>query len=193
MAKRKRPSKVLQSTAYHEAGHAVVRWYGKLKRPKYATIIEGEDYLGAVAGLDVPSGFDPDTKFSGRTQLILERRIRTFLAGSVAQKKFNPSGFRKYNAADDEDKAHKNVLWLSGNYETASAYMKLLRLQTRDILNKGWIWKCVEAVAEALLDKKKLSGEETWQIINATITQQQEGGPDRDKAQKESEGRPPGR
>ena len=162
-----RPSKALQSVAYHEAGHVVVRWHGRLKMPKYVTIIPDEEFLGHVFGPSFPGSFDfGETQWSGRTQLQLEGGIRSIWGGPLAQKKFNPRGFRHYHAAKDYKQIVDLAFNLSGSDdETASAYIKLLELQTRNLLNQGWIWQCVEAVAGALLEQEKLSGKQVREII----------------------------
>jgi len=159
-----RPSRALQSTAHHEAGHVVVRWHYRLRTPKYVTIIPTEESQGHVFGPALPNKFNLDGG-SGRTQLLLERRIRSILAGPLAQKKFYPRGFRRYHAASDYDEAFKLALRLGGDEEGATAQLKLLELQTRNILNLDWIWRCVEAVAGALLVQEKLSGKQAIEII----------------------------
>ena len=165
-----RLSKTLQSVAYHEAGHVVVRWHGRLRMPKYVTIIPNEEYLGHVFGPKFPSSFDfGETQWSGRTQLQLERGIRSVLGGPLAQKKFHPRGFRHDYAAEDYRQIVDLAIMLSGSDEIASAYIKLLELQTRNLLNQDWIWQCVEAVAGALLEQEKLSGKQVKEIILGAI------------------------
>ena len=144
-----KPSKRLQSIAYHEAGHVVVSWHFRLRTPKYVTIIPTEESLGHMFGPTLPNKFNFDGG-SGRTQLLLEREIRSILAGPIAQKKFYPRGLGMYHAASDYDNAFKLALLLGGDGEGATAQLKLLELQTRNLLNQGWNWQCVEAVAGAL-------------------------------------------
>lgn len=165
-----KPSKALQSVAYHEAGHVVVRWHCRLRMPKYVTIIPNEEYLGHVFGPKFPGSFDfGETHWSGRIQLQLERGIRSIWGGPLAQKKFHPRGFRHAHAAEDYSQMVDLALALGGDGETASAYMKLLELQTRNLLNQGHIWQYVEAVAEALIEQEKISGKQVNEIILNTV------------------------
>lgn len=165
-----KPTKALQAIAYHEAGHAVVRWHYRLRMPKYVTIIPDEDSLGHIFGHKFPGKFDfGETEWSGQTQLLLERRIRSIFAGPLAQKKFHPRGFRHAHAAGDYDQIADLGLRLGGDDETASAHIKLLELQTRNLLNTPQIWLFIEAVAEALLEQKKLSGKQVREVIRKAL------------------------
>ena len=167
--KEKRPSKRLQSTAYHEAGHAVVRNYYDLKQPTRVSIEPDEYSSGRVLGSPLPKGLDPfdPLDWTGQKRLKLESVIKSVLAGSIAQRKFNPRGYRKYHDADDFKKVYAILLHLEGDNEIVSAYYKLLELQTIKLLEQPIIWKKVEAVAQALLQKKEISG----RIIRRIITE----------------------
>ena len=163
----KRVSKKLPSVAYHEAGHAVVRQYQGLRRPRYVTIIPDEYNFGHVSGSAFPSGFNPDIqRFNGRTQLLLEREIRVLYAGSLAERKFNPHGYRHFYAAGDYRKIADYVYWLAEEQKIVDVYLELLKMQTDSILDLDNVWSCIEAVAAALLEKKKLKGKEVWEIIH---------------------------
>lgn len=58
---------------------------------------------------------------------------------------------------------------LHGWTERARAYLKLLRLRTEYLIAER-NWDCVEAVAEALLDRKALSANDVINIMQSTIS-----------------------
>ena len=158
----RKAEKAIQATAYHEAGHAVVRWHEQLGPPEYATIIPEGDVLGRVKGESLPKDYEPDID-SMDDREPLEKVIREFLAGSIAQKRFDPEGFDKDHAGNDWDQAVNLALYLGGDQEKTEALLHQLETQAKDILDR--LWHCVVAVSEALLEQKKLSGDEVWEII----------------------------
>lgn len=85
------------------------------------------------------------------------------LAGSIAQRRINPRGFRHDHSRSDYEGA-EHVLWhLVGSEEEFDAYFQLLEIQTKNILNL--LWEQVERVAEALLESKTLSEEELERLL----------------------------
>lgn len=158
----RKAEKALQATAYHEAGHVVIRWHEQLGPPEVATIIPEGDVLGRVKGEGLPKGYEPYEDSMDDPEPI-EKEIRELLAGPIAQKRFDPEGFDKDHAGSDWDMAVKWALHLGGDQETTEALLHQLETQAKDILDR--LWDCVVAVADALLEHKELSGDEVWEII----------------------------
>ncbi len=84
---------------------------------------------------------------SMRARIRVEKLIRVCLGGPIAQRKFNPSGWRKHHGASDFDEAADLALHLEGTGERASALLRLLELQTQDLIEVHW--SRVAAVAGA--------------------------------------------
>jgi hypothetical protein len=160
-------SKALQSAAYHEAGHAVLAWHGRITIT--SIWIHTEHSGGQIKHTNPLYGIDLDWDGSTRARVRLEKAIKFSLAGELAQKKFNPRSFRRYHSAGDRESAIKYTLLLGGTQQIAEAYLNLLRLQAEAILDR--YWHCVEALAEELLNqptkykKKTLSGKRSRRVI----------------------------
>jgi hypothetical protein len=80
-------SKALWSTAYHEAGHAVVGWrLGIGLRKKGVTIVPDEamGYLGCCAPRRIIAR-DIEWNDSGRNRMRVEKKVQCLLAGEIAR------------------------------------------------------------------------------------------------------------
>ena len=75
-----------EATAYHEAGHAVVRYLLAFE-PKSVTISTTSNTQRATKYGDPLHGIKLDTDGSGRARLRLEKAIRISYAGPLAEKK----------------------------------------------------------------------------------------------------------
>lgn len=160
-----RPSRALQSVAHHEAGHAVVNWKEGVPVTS-VSIIPKEDSVGHIISRHILHEINVEWDDSPQTRSLVESRIRICLAGPIAQKMFNPHGFRKHHAEHDWKEATNLVLYLGGDEETTNACIQQLKNQTHDIIDRHW--DRVEAIAEALIEQKKLSGAQVKEIIERT-------------------------
>jgi hypothetical protein len=160
---RKRSRRSIETTAYHEAGHAVASFYLQ-KNFRYATIIPGDGYGGMV------KSYSPRfiKYFEGwsfeRQRTFAERQIISSIAGYTAQRKFCPQSIRRYQASSDEE--HQNNCFnyiCSFNVREGDAYWKWLEIRTENLIE--FHWKDVKAVAEALLERETLTYEEVYEII----------------------------
>lgn len=155
----RKAEKAIQATAYHEAGHVVVTLHEK-EQVESVSIAGRMTHTNPLRGIDVE--WDDSPQIRSRTESL----IRICLAGPIAQKRFNPHGFRKHHAEHDWEEATNLVLYLGGDEETTNACLQQLENQTHDIIDRHW--KHVGAVAEALLEQKKLSGAQVKEIIERT-------------------------
>ena len=159
-----RQTKVLESTAYHEAGHAMMAWHEGL-RINEISIVPDDDSSGRILHANPLRGIHLDIDGSSRARIRAESSIRVCLAGAIAQRRFNPHGFRYHHCQSDYDQATDVVLYIVGSNEEANAYMNLLEIQTRQIVAVHW--KLVDHLARALLERRRLGRKE----IRATIMQ----------------------
>ncbi len=158
-------TKKLESVAYHEAGHAVVGWHEGLRLDR-VTIIPGKEYAGLVEweGL-FKSREDPDLEMTPAMCERMARHARVNLAGIIAQRRYNARSYREHDDFSDRTTVTHLAHSLGGNEEITNAYMRLWDAQTRAVLDLHW--SRVEALAEALLEKRELTGDEAVRVMLA--------------------------
>jgi ATP-dependent Zn protease len=158
--------KGLSATAYHEAGHAVVSYeYGL--RLTGVSIVPSEDGLGRTSHQAL-TNFNPDVDKSNRSRLRGERLIQRQMAGMAAE--WISTGRRRRNwrgAQWDWDLAADLALYFTGSSEETDAYLKWLWIRTVNSLSRQLVWRKVEAVAIALLDRRELTRSEVKEILVA--------------------------
>lgn len=149
-------------TAYHEAGHAAVaRRLGVAVRS--VTVVPDDEASGRTWHSGPGSWFRPDIEVDGRTRNRIEAHIMIALAGGEAEDAF--LGERSGDGlGPDNDNAVGLALYMSGDSEEASAYLEWLRLRTRNMLRQELVRCEVEAIAAALLDRKRVRAAEVKAI-----------------------------
>ena len=161
---------ILESTAYHESGHAVIAIKEGIGGVQ-ASIKPDETTLGRV-NHDTPlKGVQPldcivDLSRSEREQI--ESLVRVYLAGSIAEEIFNPIRFSKfeYQSHADYHSALNLLQHLVGTDEELDAYINLLHIQTKQALSDPDIWIIVQTLANELLKKESLTENEIKQIYD---------------------------
>ena len=160
----RKSTKRLSCTAHHEAGHAVAASMLAL-RVQRASIEPAEDYLGIVSHPRWPKHLTDALQF-GRPTLSqiarLEAHVIVLLAGGIAERQYRGRSNR-VGAADDLHKAVDIVMALSGNAKESSAYLTLLHCRAESLVQVHW--GAIEAVAQALLSTKTLTGAEVERLI----------------------------
>lgn len=148
--------------AYHEAGHAVVAW--SLSVPIRDISVgsltgKARDGLGARQ-LDPELNCEADRRWAEKTALIL-------LGGEFAERTYNECHDYQseiYCSDEDRDQLQIVVQGLFGSADLASKdWVKQVESQVDQIVLKNW--ERISALAEELLAKRHLSGDETLQII----------------------------
>jgi ATP-dependent Zn protease len=133
----------IRSIAYHESGHTVIALtQGCLVQAVAITPHAGEQLLGGAWVV-----FSKD-KIRAATQ-----RTMVTLGGSIAQHAACPGSAR----GDDVD---MQIALDAAAYIASDPrrFIEMMQLRTRKLIDKHW--RAVEAVAAALLDAGKLTGDE---------------------------------
>lgn len=149
------------TTAYHEAGHAIVAW-GVGARLHRATIDPGADYLGKVMHartLKAGTWYANDD----RAQLLIAREIKICFAGALAVKRAFPGSCWRSGAEGDYHHAADLILHVYMDQRDQFLWSSLLARATERLLERYWY--AVEAVAAALSTRRTLSGPQIKCII----------------------------
>lgn len=143
-----------ERTAYHEAGHVVAATFLRFgHKPKKATIIPTEDYLGVVHPYEKRAEY-PEYDLDAKTQIKWEHTLIGYLAGLVAEK--IAAGRYNYRGAhSDMQVAQAIVEARSGDGESGALYYRWAKARTKELLQARWQY--VERVADALMQHKTLN------------------------------------
>ncbi len=161
----------LTSTAYHEAGHAVIAVLEKLSVIRvsiepcdemlghitYDTFHFNDEYC-AARGLERIERGEREILQLGWERWRGEANARTVLAGEIAERIYAPDAPRS-NGADRD--LHRFSLWLielALDRGEREVYGQLLRMQTERQVRK--YWRAVECVAQRLVERKTIDGAE---------------------------------
>lgn len=91
--------------------------------------------------------------------------MRMSLAGEIAQSHFAPQSVQGIHASFDM-KFLKFLNLIAGSEPDVTAWIELLRIQTELLIKRHW--KMIEAIATALLDREKLTGDEALEVLRTT-------------------------
>jgi hypothetical protein len=149
----------IEVTAFHEAGHAVAHF--DLEIPiGYVTIVPKGDSLGRATGRR-PRWFDPD-EVSARMQWHVQREIVSLYAGPIAESKMTGAG----NHAGAEGDHHTIVQLADcvvGGAEELQAFISWLEIRSTNLVEHRWF--AIEAVAQALLNEKRMTGKRVAEVV----------------------------
>lgn len=160
-------TKALQSTAYHEAGHAFAAWRVGV-RTKKLTIVPHADAAGTHVH-EPYSGIDLEYDSSPRVQRRIENMALVLYAGPAAQKRFNSKGFRRYHAGSDWSRASQLLSYVVGDSDVHAAYIKLIDLQATKLIGLPNHWPVIKGIAEALLEHHTLDRKSVHGVILDSI------------------------
>ncbi len=160
--------------AYHEAGHAVIAFYNRVRVLSVT--------IASPHGRKKPRGRTRTVQIDARlyrgnslrARECFEQHIRAGLAGEIAQRRVAPRTLRSRQTEDGDECGARHLLAdltavtavtvPAVGYVIEQAYRKLLKLQTERMVEL--FWPKIVAVAKALLHRRKLSGDEVRQIID---------------------------
>jgi hypothetical protein len=163
----------VMALAFHAAGHAVANIVQGLDLHPVSVPLDGVhngvvvDHV-RVGELRAPHRLNADT-FVLHRQNLLEKKVRSYLAGRFAQRRFSPRSWRSRHDSGDQQRAMEMLLSASdGSERTAIAWMRLLSIQTEDLVDESW--SAVEAVANALASRRVLLASDAralcWQALD---------------------------
>jgi len=160
------------ATAYHEAGHAVAAWLLHIRIRKVTIVPEGDalGYVlrrsvvfrkGVLETLECGAATDREQAWA---QFCAERHAIYCFAGMEAQKRFNPRSVRIHHWKSDHDAAMKGLYFLTPR-DSIRLYDRIMRIRTKYLLDRPDARVAVKALAEALVERRTLSGQEALDIM----------------------------
>lgn len=158
--------KSLESTAYHEAGHAVACYLLRRGisfvsiRPKDGTI--GRCFPTQIRRVDDAGELYPK---------LAEDEILIVLAGTVAEGVM--TGFIEASLGSDGDRLRDIALRLCGDWERATVYLQELGLITTDTFRLPPVKAAVRALAQQLLKHHCLKGHAAIRVIRDALCNQE--------------------
>jgi ATP-dependent Zn protease len=157
-----RPTKTIETiAAYHEAGHAVVAHFQRIKVKQIALIVDVElGILGYTHTGGAPKWVSRDP--TDRLRMNVERFIVMCFAGELAEARFRGEYPRPGMGSDDE-RAIEISLHICGNEEIAEAFRHYCWCLSRALVAQHW--REIEALTTALLERKTLNESDVSEII----------------------------
>lgn len=172
----------MRAIAYHEAGHALGMWRGRLPFRRI-TIEPGPDYLGMILSgslrLREEHVYDPSPRVRDR----LERKIVAILCGPEAERlvrgRYNHAGagrvsfgkFNRLSSSGDLDQAVALAEQIIGDTgREFTLYFGWLRERARNIVSNPTWRLALDALAEALLERRTLRGDEAIPIMISAVS-----------------------
>jgi len=163
-------SKAELATAYHEAVHALLAVLEGI-RIHQVNVIGGKGYDERVL-------HDPVVKRSNKQRLEtgdisptlrmqIEAHARVALAGTIAQKKFDPGSLRSYHSTTDNKNAVDLINCLTASVRETEARLNLLSVQAEQRLKIHW--PAVRRFVPILLEKRRISGTETKTLLTSLL------------------------
>lgn len=157
--------------AYHEAGHALMRYIEQMPITK-VSIIADDESLGRVEGPHI-LGEWVTWETGPKLQLRTERTVRVLVAGMQAE---IIAGVEKTEqelhdgAAHDYHVAIDLLDRLCGGHDAMlETYLKLMELQAAAILGSAKYRPCLDDLARALIDHRALSGPRVRAVIRESF------------------------
>lgn len=158
----------IESTAYHEAGHAVAaRWLHRAVRT--ISIVPDEDSLGRVEHYPITGAWlRPDIEIDGRTRDYLETSITVSLAGPSAERKYR-GRWNRLGAEYDRHEALGAALRLVGSKEQLQHYFRWREQIAVDFWEDTFRWEQVRVLAAELLERGTMSGRAVRDVLRRAV------------------------
>jgi len=165
----------IKAYAYHEAGHAIAHYHFEMT----LVLVSINEPKKGRGGVTQALGQDPFVlqqkgvfweNTPERTRFLSDRVI-TLLAGEVAQEKFCPGSVEPHHSRFDQFEAKHLIaeivpIPLKGERE---GMLEKLFQETRELIDEPSYSAAVEALAQALIEHKELSGKQATGIIRDAI------------------------
>lgn len=167
-----KPKGNLEAAAYHEAGHAVMAWIQEV-RLKRASIVADQDSAGHCLHERLLKIREGELLLTARGKDCAEKHILICMAGGAAQSLFNPQSARREHVLSDWNSALDVAVAINnGDGKGTGLYLKWLLHRAKGLIAFPQNWQLVEAVAQELLHKKKLTGHEVEAVIRKSYDDQ---------------------
>lgn len=164
---------VIEATAYHESGHAVM--YNHLGMSwKYITLDPNwqNGTLAHIKGANSPKAMDADSYVDDKTRLCIEKQIMIAYAGGIAEKLFT-GRLNRIGCQADYHSLVSLVSRISLSEQEQKAHLHWLKLRTKDLLELKHNWDRVESLAKALLalpeGKRRMSARQAQVVFDAAV------------------------
>jgi len=153
-AKRKRKPSALESTAYHEAGHAVAAFMHDI-RFRHVSIVPSNDgeSLGRLLCNSLGRRFRPDLELTPATRWRLERHVLMDLTGPAAETKFTGQRNNR-GAVGDMSGATDLASYLHFDVKVVDAYLTYMQYRAKAFVEWNTAWMGIESLAKELLEKR---------------------------------------
>jgi hypothetical protein len=156
--------------AHHEAGHFVIAYFLEIPLAKgEVTIVPDDKSAGSFRSGVALSRLDLDWGNSDAVRTVVERCVQMCLGGVVAQQRYLPSSVRPWHGINDLRFAADLIGAISCDREVVQPYIDMLRARTQLMFEDPLKWKCVQAIATALIETRTLSLRNATGIVEATI------------------------
>jgi hypothetical protein len=167
-----RPTPVnTEATAYHEAGHAVVKACLGLGYSGISIVPDNDSWGRVESGgkREKPSTWaavDRGERWHP-SRFLAEKWVMVLQAGDVAQRHYDPPSMGPYSSRSDFVRCNALLLNYRPGKENPDTelHYDLLQGWTEDLIEQHW--HSVEAVAKALLERRELSGRQVRAVIDA--------------------------
>jgi ATP-dependent Zn proteases len=154
------PQPYRRSTAYHEAGHAVIAMVEGTSLGDVSIIPDGSD-RGRTA-LPLPDGFDPMLCDDVERRAVVEPWISGKLAGAVAERAAMGQGYRVRGGRNDREQAEEGASWVTLSDREARFYLRWLTARVDELVAREW--PAIERLAAHLLLSGASTGSEAREV-----------------------------
>jgi hypothetical protein len=150
-------------TAYHQAGHAVIRYLlGFEPKSVKMSTINDEKFGDPLRGIKL------DTDGSDRARLRLEKAIKISYAGPLALRKFKENSWNKFHGKTDFSIIQELGLRVCGSGAQTDAFLRWLELAAQEMVDTHWM--AIERVAKRLLVHDRLAGAHISAVIRGAYS-----------------------
>jgi ATP-dependent Zn protease len=151
----------LEEVAYHEAGHVVGGHRLGVELASVDILRDGEGGNGHTV-FNVPPWFRPGANLDDRRRRYAEAVVTTFLAGPIAEARV--AGFPNLQGSGyDLDAVAREWLRLLEPPKRYEVRLKELTARAEALVEENW--PAIERLAQALLERRRLTGAEALQLL----------------------------
>lgn len=156
-----------EAAAYREAGHAAAAWsQGILLEP--LSIKKRGEKIKENAWNQPLLGIDPKWIQAAKPDMLIERLAFVCLAGPLAERRHLPRGPRESIHQRRIRNAELLLGYIADSREARMKKRRRLETQAEAMFERRDMWASIEQLANTLMKRGTLSGEETVRILEGT-------------------------